>query len=151
MTQLKLPRQASRRASDLTISLAGDLRTALEKYADLYRATYGEEITLIELIPAILAEFLADDGAFAPEFGSRAAFTPATLRAIEIGHPAAASAEKLIPLKEVCRLVGVGKSMVYRMVKQNRFPAPYKPSPGAGRWSEKEILAWISEIRANKR
>jgi len=50
-------------------------------------------------------------------------------------------------LKEVCRLVGVGKSMVYRMIQEGRFPAPYKPSPGAARWSEGEVIAWIASIK----
>ncbi|WP_375395893.1 DUF2274 domain-containing protein [uncultured Sphingomonas sp.] len=105
MTQLKLPRQSDRRASDLTISSAGDLRNALEKYADLYRATYGEEIALTELIAAVLAEFLANDGAFALDRGSQPTRAGATLPAKEIGYPAAAaSSEKLIPLREVFRV-----------------------------------------------
>lgn len=56
-------------------------------------------------------------------------------------------AERLIKLDEVCRRVGLGKSMIYDMIKTNRFPAPYKISPFASRWSEQEIVAWIDDVK----
>ncbi|NIJ09538.1 excisionase family DNA binding protein [Sphingomonas vulcanisoli] len=153
MTQMKLPRQADRRASDFTISLASDLRIALQKYADLYRATYGEEIPLTELIPAMLAEFLEADGAFARKHAFVGIPYPAALHRTEVTPPNAQAndaVERLIPLKEVCRLIGVGKSMIYKMIQQGRFPAPYKPSAGAARWSDKEVLNWIANIRSQR-
>lgn len=55
--------------------------------------------------------------------------------------------ERFIKLDEVMRRVGLGKSMVYRLISEGRFPSPYKISPFASRWSEKEIVAWISEIK----
>lgn len=55
--------------------------------------------------------------------------------------------ERLIRLDEVCRRVGVGKSMVYEMIRGGRFPRPYKISPYASRWSEHEIVAWIADVK----
>jgi prophage regulatory protein len=55
--------------------------------------------------------------------------------------------ERLIKLDEVCRRVGLGKSMVYDLIKKERFPAPYKVSPFASRWSESEVVAWIADVK----
>jgi len=41
--------------------------------------------------------------------------------------------------------------MIYRMIKEGRFPRPYKLS-AASRWSERELAAWMSDIKgANER
>lgn len=55
--------------------------------------------------------------------------------------------ERLIKLDEVCRRVGLGKTMIYAMMKDGRFPRPYKISPFASRWSEREVVAWIDEVK----
>ena len=55
--------------------------------------------------------------------------------------------ERLLRLEEVRRRVGLGKSMIYRLIAQGRFPAPYKISPCASRWSEREIAAWIDTVK----
>lgn len=55
--------------------------------------------------------------------------------------------ERLIKLDEVCRRVGLGKSMIYEMIKNGRFPRPYKISPFASRWSEIEIVEWIADVK----
>jgi prophage regulatory protein len=55
--------------------------------------------------------------------------------------------ERLLRLPEVCRRVGLGKSMIYDMIRQDRFPPPYKISPFASRWSEREVVAWIDEVK----
>ena len=148
MPHLKLPKQADVRGSEISINLTGDLRDALNKYADLYLECYGEGITIKDLIPAIVSEFLASDGVFVPKRSSFVVEQPGSQLAKDgkfnaFGKPA----ERFIQLKEVCRLVGVGKSMVYRMIQEGRFPAPYKPSPGAARWSEGEVIAWIASIK----
>lgn len=49
---------------------------------------------------------------------------------------AASSPERLLKLTEVIRRVGLGKSMIYRLISENRFPAPYKISLSAKRWSD---------------
>lgn len=55
--------------------------------------------------------------------------------------------DRLIKLDEVKRRVGLGKSMIYRLIQEGKFPAPYKLSPFASRWSERELVAWIEEVK----
>lgn len=55
--------------------------------------------------------------------------------------------ERFLRLAEVSRRVGLGKTMIYGLIRKKRFPAPYKISPYASRWSEREILAWIAEVK----
>jgi len=56
-------------------------------------------------------------------------------------------ADRLIRLDEVKCRVGLGKTMIYRLIQQQRFPAPYKISKFASRWSEREIVAWIDAVK----
>ncbi len=55
--------------------------------------------------------------------------------------------ERFLKLTEVCRRVGLGKSMIYDMIRQGRFPRPYKLSLSASRWSEREVVAWIDDVK----
>lgn len=45
------------------------------------------------------------------------------------------------------RRVGLGKSMIYQLIKAEKFPAPYKVSAAASRWSDREITAWIDDVK----
>jgi Predicted transcriptional regulator len=36
--------------------------------------------------------------------------------------------------------------MIYRLIQEEKFPAPYKISPFASRWSNLEIVAWIDDV-----
>ena len=42
--------------------------------------------------------------------------------------------ERFLKLDEVKRRAGLRKSMIYRLIQEGRFPAPYKLSPAAARW-----------------
>lgn len=55
--------------------------------------------------------------------------------------------ERFLRLEEVKRRVGLGKSMIYRLIQEEKFPAPYKLSPFAARWSDREIVAWIDDVK----
>lgn len=55
--------------------------------------------------------------------------------------------DRFIKLDEVKRRVGLGKSMIYSLIQDGKFPAPYKLSPFASRWSDREIVAWIDEVK----
>ncbi len=55
--------------------------------------------------------------------------------------------DRLIRIEEVKQRVGLGKTMIYRLIKQNAFPAPYKLSPFAARWSEREVVDWIERVK----
>ena len=50
-------------------------------------------------------------------------------------------------LDEVCRRAGLGKTMIYGMIKEGRFPRPYKIPPFAARWSDHELSAWINDVK----
>jgi prophage regulatory protein len=60
---------------------------------------------------------------------------------------AEAQIDRFIALPEVSRRVGLGKTMIYKMIGEGRFPAPYKITPAAARWSDSEVTAWITEIK----
>ena len=55
--------------------------------------------------------------------------------------------ERLLKIEEVKRRVGLGKTMIYDLIRAGRFPHPYKISPFASRWSEREVVAWIDEVK----
>jgi len=58
------------------------------------------------------------------------------------------SCDRLLRLLEVRRRVGLGKTMIYELIADGRFPKPYKITPAAVRWSEREIEAWIDRVKA---
>jgi len=60
---------------------------------------------------------------------------------------AGTSSDRFIKLDEVKRRVGLGKSMIYRLISEGKFPAPYKVSPFASRWSDREITTWIDDVK----
>ncbi len=47
--------------------------------------------------------------------------------------------DRFVKLDEVKRRVGLGKSMIYQLIQEGKFPAPYKLSSFASRWSDREI------------
>ena len=55
--------------------------------------------------------------------------------------------ERFLKLEEVKRRAGLGKTMIYRLIQDRKFPAPYKISPFASRWSERELVAWIDDVK----
>lgn len=55
--------------------------------------------------------------------------------------------DRLIALSEVSLMTGLGRSMLYRLKKQGRFPQPYKPGGHASRWSETEVREWVATQR----
>jgi len=65
VTELKLSKLPDRTPVKVTITVLPELKKTLDDYAALYAATYGQEESVAELIPAILEAFLASDRAFA--------------------------------------------------------------------------------------
>lgn len=55
-------------------------------------------------------------------------------------------ADRLLRLAEVCHRVSLGKTMIYAMIGDGRFPKPHKITPAAVRWSEREVDGWIAEV-----
>lgn len=55
--------------------------------------------------------------------------------------------ERFLKLDEVKRRAGLGRTMIYRLIGEGKFPAPYKLSAAAPRWSEREFVTWINEVK----
>ena len=51
-------------------------------------------------------------------------------------------ADRLLRLAQVIEIAGIGKTMIYRLMRQQKFPQPFKPGGYASRWSESEVEAW---------
>lgn len=50
--------------------------------------------------------------------------------------------DRLLRLAQVIEIAGIGKTMIYRLIRQQKFPQPFKPGGYASRWSESEVEAW---------
>lgn len=55
--------------------------------------------------------------------------------------------DRLLKLEKVREITGLGKTMIYRLIRAGSFPQPFKPGGYASRWSEDEILAWRESQR----
>jgi hypothetical protein len=64
VADLKLPRLPDRLPVKLTISVLPDLNRALEEYAAVYEAAYGQREIVADLVPFMLASFLEGDRTF---------------------------------------------------------------------------------------
>jgi prophage regulatory protein len=53
--------------------------------------------------------------------------------------------DRLLRLPQVQEIVALGKSMIYRLISERRFPQPLKLCGKASRWRESEIFAWVAE------
>ena len=58
-------------------------------------------------------------------------------------HDLPASTRRLLRLREVKHLVGLGRSAIYDQVKRGHFPAPVHIGPRAVAWASDQIDAWI--------
>lgn len=54
--------------------------------------------------------------------------------------------ERLLRLRDVMHLCGLGRSTIYRKIKDTTFPEPVRVGPGAVRWKESAIMAWIATL-----
>ena len=61
-----------------------------------------------------------------------------------------ASPDRLLKIAEVKSRVGLGKSKIYAMVAEGQFPRPYKLTPKAARWSEREVSDWIAQAQSGR-
>ncbi len=65
MPEIKLAKLPNRTPVKVSITVAPDLHAALSDYATVYNQNYGRSEPLAELIPHMLAAFLASDRGFA--------------------------------------------------------------------------------------
>jgi predicted DNA-binding transcriptional regulator AlpA len=47
-------------------------------------------------------------------------------------------------------MVGLGKTLIYRLIAAGDFPIPYKPGGSVARWSENEIVEWLAQCAARR-
>jgi len=59
--------------------------------------------------------------------------------------------ERLIRMRELRTLVGLGRSTIHRLVAADRFPPPIHPFGNRiAAWRYSEVAAWIAERCAGK-
>lgn len=51
---------------------------------------------------------------------------------------------RLLRRSEVQRLCQIGRSTIYRLIREGLFPAPVRVGPRAVRWPEHELAAWLA-------
>lgn len=54
--------------------------------------------------------------------------------------------DRLLRLRDVMHLTGLGRSTIYRKVKDSSFPVPVKVGQAAVRWKESDVTAWIESL-----
>ncbi len=55
---------------------------------------------------------------------------------------AMATTTRLLPWRELKRSIPLSRSTVWRLVRDGKFPAPLRISPGRVAWPENEIEVW---------
>lgn len=64
MSTIKLAKLPDKTPVKLAIMVAPDLHQALQDYAAAYAASYGPDVPVTDLVPAILSAFLEGDRGF---------------------------------------------------------------------------------------
>ena len=64
-----------------------------------------------------------------------------------MSHPAVE--DRFLHLPEVLSSTGLGKTKLYELIRNGRFPAPIKIDT-ASRWCEKEIAEWKNQCKASR-
>lgn len=57
--------------------------------------------------------------------------------------------DRFISVDEVCSMVGLSRSTIWRLIKSEEFPTGRLISPRSRRWRESEVMAWMEERRDN--
>ncbi len=53
---------------------------------------------------------------------------------------------RLLRISEVVKTTGMGRSTVYRLVKENKFPRPVRLGARSSAWREDEVQAWMDSL-----
>lgn len=56
--------------------------------------------------------------------------------------------DRLLPIDIVIQLAGIGKTMIYRKMREGTFPQCCKPGGSSSRWSEQEVRDWRASVLA---
>jgi prophage regulatory protein len=52
---------------------------------------------------------------------------------------------QILRLPDVCKATGLGRSMVYQLEAEHRFPARVRIATRAVGWVEEEVQRWLAE------
>lgn len=58
--------------------------------------------------------------------------------------------DRLIPIDAVIQIAGIGKTMIYRKMREGSFPKACKPGGASTRWSEREVKEWQESVLAER-
>ena len=58
--------------------------------------------------------------------------------------------DRFLRLPQVTERVGLGKTMIYKKMREQTFPQKYKPGGAASRWSEREVTEWMDARRVER-
>jgi len=61
------------------------------------------------------------------------------------------SSPRILRLKEVCRMTGLGRSFIYQLQSEARFPRRIKIGVRAVGWLERDVLKWLDDRIADSR
>ena len=74
------------------------------------------------------------------------AFSPSSAASIADATTRAAG-ERLLRIGQLCEIVGISRSMIYKMISERRFPAGVVVSQRARRWRESDVASWQASLR----
>jgi prophage regulatory protein len=60
------------------------------------------------------------------------------------------SSPRVLRLKEVCRMTGLGRSFIYQLQAEGQFPRRIKIGLRAVGWLEDEVRRWLAERIAER-
>ena len=54
--------------------------------------------------------------------------------------------EYLLKFCEVSKKVSLSRATIYSLIRQGKFPAPFKPTPHCSRWTRSSVAQWIETL-----
>jgi prophage regulatory protein len=65
--------------------------------------------------------------------------------------PSPASPSRVLRLREVCKITGLGRSFIYQLQAESHFPHSIKLGARAVGWLEHEVREWLADrIRTSR-
>jgi len=107
-----------------------------------------------------LPAFIANDIQLSAETATHSALRASdvdmesSVRPDPVSQPAStaashAASSRLLRLEQVLNLCGLGRTLVYDLIGEQKFPAPVKVGRSS-LWLEREIYAWIEQLVASR-
>ncbi|MBW2187323.1 MAG: AlpA family phage regulatory protein [Deltaproteobacteria bacterium] len=58
--------------------------------------------------------------------------------------------KRLLRIKQVLEIIPLGKSTVWKMVAEGKFPQPIKLSERCTAWRESDVVAWMDGLTTSE-